>query len=725
MQLAAQTGRDTLNFLPPAIPPSVFSVETTDNMSIDGRLNEGVWQRAPIVSDFFRVEPRQGGSFKYKTRVQVAFDKKTLYFGVFCQDSLGKKGVRVPDLRRDFNYGETDVFFLQLDPQNLKRYCVSFQTTPLGTQRDLQAFDDSFRDNNWDSPWRVRTSVVDSGYFAEFAIPFNTLRYDRTYNMDSVSWGLTFARLARRDYEQTVFPAIPQAFSPYRMTYAAALKGLKLPPPSVNLRLQPYILGQFSKNKDANGAISKDDDIKVGGEVKWALNTHSVLDFTFNTDFAQADVDRAVNNLTRFNVFFPERRQFFLENSGVFSGVDGKDVIPFFSRSIGLENSQFNANPVSIDVGTRFTDRTQKRTWAGLYVHQQGSDVQSAANFGVLRYLHNYGKQNNIGAMLTHRLDEANTEKGFLQKDNTTLTIDGLVRPKNDITIQYLLSTSKDAGLSDKMGYAGSIYAGYFPNNWYLGWVTKWVSQDYNPAMGFVFQHNTIWHNPGGYYIWRPKSEKLKWIRRFDPGMFVNYYHNADNGRLQQAELYIFPMYLFFSDNSKLEYSIFPTWQNVEVNFAPLSIPIAKGRYFYTKQLISYNSDASKKISASLKYEWGGYFNGKLQTLTSGVRLAPIPHIAFTFDYQFNNLENVGIEEKNLKTHLVTGGLRLAANPRLQVSAFYQYNSFDLRGRWNVRGSWEFAPLSFVYVVFNESNFQNNLQRNQSVINKVTYLRQF
>jgi hypothetical protein len=503
------------------------------------------------------------------------------------------------------------------------------------------------------------------------------------------------------------------------------LKGLKLPPASANVRLQPYILGQFFNNRNEKGIVSKDNDVKIGGEVKWAMNTHAVWDLTINTDFAQADVDRAVNNLTRFNVFFPERRQFFLENSGVFAGVDGGDVIPFFSRSVGLENSQFNADPLRIDAGVRFTDRNLKRTMAGLYVHQQGNDRQAAANFTVLRYLHNYGKQNNIGAMLTHRFDEKNAEKGFQAHHNTTLTIDGLIRPKDDITIQYLLSTSKDEEFSPVLGHAGSVSVGYTPNDYYIGWVTKWVNQNYNPGMGFTFGQNTIWHNPGGYYIWRPKGKLGKLIRRYDPGLFVNYYHNADNGRLQQAELYIFPVYTIFSDNSLLAYAIYPTWQNVETDFAPLSIPIAKGRYFYSKQQITYNSDASKKISARLNYEWGGYFNGKLKTLETGLRIAPIPHIAFTFDYEWNDLKNVGIEAKNLQTHLVTAGLRLAANPRLQVSTFYQYNSFDERGRWNVRGSWEFAPLSFVYVVFNENNFQNTLQRQQSVINKVSYLRQF
>ncbi|TAF91125.1 MAG: hypothetical protein EAZ47_10335 [Bacteroidetes bacterium] len=330
--------QDTLtngNFPPPAIPVSVYATAATEPVTVDGKLNETDWQKAPIVSQFFRTEPRQGGSYKFATQVRILFDKKNIYFGVFCKDSTGRKGIRVQDLRRDFLFGQNDIFFVQLDPQNLQRFCVSFQTTPYGNQRDLQVFDDDIRDNDWDALWKVRTQITDSGYYAEFAIPFVSLRYNKPKETDSVSWGITFSRLARRSYEQTVFPAIPQAFSPYRMAYAAQLKGLKLPPPSINLRVQPYSLFQYDKTTNAANETSAKSNIKFGGELKWAINPHSVLDATFNTDFAQADVDRAVNNLTRFNVFFPERRQFFLENSGVYAGnVDG--IRPFFSRTIGL-----------------------------------------------------------------------------------------------------------------------------------------------------------------------------------------------------------------------------------------------------------------------------------------------------------------------------------------------------------------------------------------------------
>lgn len=300
------TGQNS--FDPPRVPTSFSAVETMDNITLDGRLTEPDWQRTEPIDDFFRMEPRQGGKYIYKTKVRVLFDKKNIYFGVFCEDSLGRKGVRVQDYRRDFMFGENDHFYIQLDPQNLKRYCMSFQVTPLGTQHDLQAFDDTNRDSDWDALWRVRTHVTDSGYYAEFAIPFKSLRYDKQTS-DSVSWGVTFARLARRDYELTSYPSIPQAYSPYRMSYAAQMKGLTLPPPSANIRIQPYGLFQYNQLTNDKNETTKSADWKAGGEIKWAITTHSVLDVTFNTDFAQADVDRAVNNLTRFNVFFPERRQ--------------------------------------------------------------------------------------------------------------------------------------------------------------------------------------------------------------------------------------------------------------------------------------------------------------------------------------------------------------------------------------------------------------------------------
>lgn len=716
--------QSTDNFPPPEKAPIINAIKSNNKIVIDGKLLEIDWKEAETITNFFRVEPRQGGRVKYPSFVKVLFDDNNLYFGVFAKDSLGKKGIRVQDYRRDFSAGENDSFGIQLDPQNLKQYAVSFQTTPFGNQRDLQNFNDRNTDNDWNALWKVRTTRTDSGYYAEFAIPFKSLRYNLFDGKnEDPSWGITFARLARREYEQTVFPAIPQSFSAYRMTYAAQLKGLELPKPGTNIRIEPYTLYQYDRVDRGTESIL-DQKPKLGGDIKWAINPQSVLDITFNTDFAQVDVDRAVNNLERFNIFFPERRQFFLENSGIWANASSRSVVPFFSRRIGLEGN-FNASPARINAGARYTNRTEKEAIAGLYIHQAESPNSQASSFAVGRYLKNYGNENNIGVMITHRLDQTSADLGLAQNQNATVTIDGLIRPKNELTVSYMLSASRD-NTNDTLGVAGTFFTGYSSNDFYLGWLTNMVSQNYNPDMGFVFQNNVLQHNPGGYFIWRP--ENIPWIRRFDPGAFFNYYHDVTNPQnFQQASIYLFPIYLIFTNGSFLQYAIFPTWQNINFAFAPLGIAIEQEQYYYTRQQINFNTDQSTKLAVSGSVNWGDFYNGKRTTVLAGIRYAPSVNSAFTADYEHNNLTNLGISDRYLSTNLYTVGTRLAINPQVQFSSFYQYNSFDQQGRWNFRFSWEYQPLSFLYIVFNNArndNFDIPFQE-QQFISKITFTKQF
>ena len=717
-------GDQTDNFPPPDVAVAITAVKTTNMITIDGRLDEGDWDLAEPITDFFRQEPVQGGAIKNPTEVRILYDEKNIYFGVFARDSMGKKGVRMQDLSRDFNGLENDVFGIQIDAQNTKQYAVSFQTTPYGNQQDVQNFNDANRDEDWNALWRVRTQRSDQGYFAEFAIPFKSIRYDKPVKGVPVEWGITFFRLARKDYEKTVFPAIPQSFSENRMIYAAKLTGLEVPPPSANIRIEPYALYQYDESKEGDILVDKLNNPKVGGDVKWAISPNAVLDLTINTDFAQADVDQAVNNLERFNIFFPERRQFFLENSGIWAGGGNFRVRPFFSRTIGLSNA-FNATPAPLDAGTRYTDRNENRTIAGLAVRQRETDDGPGSTFGVARYIQNYGKENNVGAMVTYRRDDAFADLGLESQNNTTISIDGLIRPKSEITFSYLLSTSIDSETGDN-GYAGRVFAGTQTNKYYMGYENFFVSEDYAPDMGFVRQNDVMSHSPGGYAIVRPKW--LPFVRRWDPGVFFNYFHDfEDFGSFQQSNLYIFPIYTWFKDNSFVEASFTPTWQNINFDFSPLGIQIEEGRYSYTRFTFRYNSDRSKKFSGAFGYDFGNFYNGVRNSVTAGLRYAPIPNIALNADYENNNINGLGILSENLDTDLYTASVRLALNPRVQLSTFYQYNSFDEQGRWNVRFSWEYMPLSFIYVVFNDTqtNLFDPVQRSTQTISKITFLKQF
>lgn len=713
---------ETGNFPPPEYPVTISATRAIESLNIDGRLEETDWSRAKPITNFFRVEPVQGGAIKNPTEVRILYDDKFIYFGVFAADSLGKKGIRIQDLRRDFNSSENDVFGIQIDAQNTKQYTVSFQTTPYGNQQDLQSFNDSNIDEDWNALWRVRTQRLDDGYYAEFAIPFKSIRYDQPLEGIPVEWGITFFRLARRDFEKTVFPAIPQSFSQNRMTYAAKLTGLEVPPPSSNIRIEPYSLLQYDERKIGDNNTNPINNQKFGGDIKWAINPNAVIDLTFNTDFAQADVDRAVNNLERFNIFFPERRSFFLENSGIWAGGGNSQIRPFFSRTIGLDNS-FNSTPTPIDAGLRYTDRNERRTIAALAVRQRGTENNTSSTFGVGRFTKNYGEENNIGAMITYRYDHYGMAKGDQQ--NTTLSFDGIIRPSSELTFTYLLSASMDSE-SSTTGYSGRLFLGKTTNKYYLGYLNSFVSKNYQSDMGFVFQKDVVYHSPGGYAILRPKS--LPFIRRWDPGIFLNYYHDFENfGNFQQAQLYIFPIYAWFKDNSFLELSFKPTWQNINFDFSPLGVNIERGRYDYTRFYTRYFSDQSKKLSTSISYDMGKFYNGLRNTLNVGVRYSPIPNLSMSANYELNDIDDLGINKESIDTRLFSTNLRLALNPRLQFSTFYQYNSFDKKGRLNARLSWEYLPLSFIYLVLNDTQTDvfDPVQESTQFISKITLIRQF
>ncbi|WP_109299375.1 DUF5916 domain-containing protein [Aquimarina sp. AU474] len=712
------------NFPPADKPLEVKVSKVKGEIKLDGKLNESDWVHAPIVDDFFRREPRQGGNVRYKTQVRFLYDDKNLYIGAFCNDSVGIKGIRIQDLRRDFNWGENDIFGIALDPQNLKQYAQGFQTTPYGNQRDFQNFNGNNFDNGWNTLWRVRTQRTENGYSVEMAIPFKSLRYNLPEEGNFIELGFTLVRYARRDIEVSTFPAIPQSFTPYRMTYAAKLIGIEAPPPSTNIRIEPYALYQYDETKEGDVLTDKSNEPKIGFDAKWALNPKTILDLTVNTDFAQADVDRAVNNLERFNIFFPERRQFFLENSGIWAGGSQRSIRPFFSRQVGLQG-EFNAIPAPIDAGIRFTQRTEKNALAALLVRQRETENSASANFGVFRYLKNYGRENNIGIMLTHRLDDSYDELGLDSTNNTTITLDGQIRPTSQWDIQYLLSTSLDE-LTGETGFAGRVFIGNDTNKYYYGWVTEYTDANYSPKMGFVRQKNVIRHNPGGYYIWRPK--KIDWIRRWDPGMFVNYNHDAtDPSKFQQASLYIFPVFTWFKDNSFLEVSSTPTWQNINFDFSPLGLEIEQDKYFYTRFLIQYNTDLSKKWSGDIGVNFGDFYNGTRSTINAAARFSPIPQTTLSLNYEYNDINGVGLLREDLETNLYTANLRLALNPKIQLSTFYQYNSFNEQGRWNVRFSWEYMPLSFIYLVFNDTQTDvfDPVEQSTQFISKITFLKQF
>ena len=713
-------------FPPPENPPRLEAFKATSTIRIDGQLDESDWQSASPVSGFTQEEPEQGAPPSFDTEVRVLYDEENLYIAAVCYDGEGASGIRVQDLRRDFDFFENDVFGVSLDPFSDGRNAIIFQVNPYGVLRDLQVTDGNIFNIDWDATFEARTSIQGDSWVAEIAIPWNVLRYSQEQD----SWGINFVRGIRRLGEFSGWSLWPRVFTPYRMDYAGVLENIEPPPPSTNLRIQPYLVmrdERVGETEELFDAITPE----IGGDVKWAVTPNTVLDLTVNTDFAQADADRQVVNLSRFSVFFPERRAFFLENASLFRVGSSIAALPFFSRRIGLDDF---GQPIPIDAGARLISRTNSRNIGALFVRQRSNTTSPVSHFGVARYSQNLGENNRIGMLATLRQDER--FDGQPAEVNTVGAIDGLFRFTQTLTLQGMVSGSLTRE-AEGDGSAGYAWLANDSNSGYLGHVQAFISKNYNPGVGFVARDDLLLTSPAGNLDLRP-GWKPEFVRSFNPGFVAYMYHRLSDGAFQEAWLTLTPVSISFIKGAEINLSLEPNWQTLENQdvavFRPLGVGLDAGDYSYIRYNAALQSDLSRRYSGALEVTAGPYFDGQLTTVSATARLAPSPHMALSLDYELNRATNLGTLGEDVDSHLFGPELRLALNPRFQFNAFYQYNTLEERARWNVRMSYEFSPLSYVFLVFNDNRYFINetLRRSnpdffatqQQAILKVSYLRQ-
>jgi hypothetical protein len=712
-------------FSPAEKPVQYQPIHVDESIKADGILDEPIWKNTkPLYLDY-QVEPFQGNKASFKSEVRVVYNHKFLYVSAILHDTIGRNGFRAPNLKRDYQFVENDLFGIAIDGFNDRRNALVLQSNAYGAQRDLLAFDDRQFDIDWDGLYRVRTQRSDTSWVAEFAIPWQTLRYPKMKEGQAQDWGINFFRVRRSSNELSVWSPHPRSMSPLRMDYAGKLVGIIPPPPTAtNIRFIPYMLQVSNKSDGTEIGNSSTSDFKLGGEIKWAISPTSVMDFTFNTDFAQADVDRQVNNISRFSVFFPERRQFFLENASLFSAglapvdevIGGSMYIqPFFSRTIGLDQ---NVNPIAITAGSRFVYRSEQRNVGGIFMRQGEGDGDPFTNFFVGRYSENFGKQNRIGAIATTKSSPSAVQ--------STGAVDAFIRFNDKFSFSSMGTITQDSRTGDQglAEYTQFIYNGNFFRGY---WTQTLVSDKYNPAMGFVSRRGILSNSQGFDFNVRGKWLP-SFIRSWGPGIYTEVYHSLKTGRIIEQRALSGPLWFDLQNGGILGGYIEASNQNLEETFSPVGIDIAPGSYSYFRKGFLLASDPSAKYSGSTEYGWGGFFNGTLQTFDSKFRLAPIPHVNMGLSWSWSKFENMGVAKETKEVNLLILESRMALNPRLQLIGFYQMNTSDNLKSLNMRLAWEYQPLSYVYLVFNTLNFQGTdgtQQKQQSILAKLSYLKQF
>jgi len=722
-------GQDAEIFKPNPHRRELKAVKISGNIKVDGVLDEPEWALSTGASDFIQVEPYQGKPSKFVTIVKVLFNQKYIYFGIICKDPQGKKAIMATDFARDFDYTRHDLVNLAFDTFNDNRNAIVFATNAYGVQRDLLSFDDLYYDIDWDGLWSVRTTRSDSGWVAEMAIPWKTLRYPKSDDTTR-SWGFNMYRNRRLTNEISAFSPFPRIFSATHMDYAGVLTGLQPPPNATNITVDPYILASDDHYKNFGSSEPPSSlSFKYGGDLKWTVTPNAVLDLTANTDFAQADVDQEVNNTTRFNVFYPEKRQFFLENASLFGvqvTLNGDQAggsmhyQPFNSRTIGLDTS---GNPIPIVGGGRFVYRSATMNYGAMAIRQQGYDGGPPTDFFVGRFSQNFGSQDRIGGLVTLK-DQPGAA-------NIETTVDGFFRIGESNSINAIATQTTTTNTGQK-GFGGIVQ--YFNNtNSHEIWLTESViTKNFDPEMGFISRSDVIATTPGVNYFYRGHLLPFKsFLLAYSPGILPELYYTASTGKFSEADLPVFPVWFNFKDGGFVGYGFESVRQHLTATFSPLNVNIAPGDYQYFNQQIYYSSDPSKMVNAQVTFSTGTYFNGKLIAADYKVQFAPIPYVSFQAEFNQNKFDGVGIENTTKEIDLYILQWRFALNPRLQLTGIYQKNAVNNSNSYNLRLAWEFSPLSYIYFIYNRGvNTELNAppliaQTENHLTFKMSFLQQF
>lgn len=674
-----------------------------------------------VGSNFKQVEPDHGEDANFKTEVRSLYNDYYLYFGIICYDTVGRKNFKVPNLKRNFAFQKQDLVGITIDTFNDQRNSMTFFVNPYGAQRDYISFDDTYFDVAWNGLWKVKTTRTDEYWIAEFAIPWKTLRY-KFNDGKQPYFGINFQRVRRTSNEKSAWSVYPRSVGFNRMQYAGILTGFTPPKPTTNLQVNPYSLVKNQSQPSLK--------FKMGGTIKWTINPNLVFDATVNTDFAQADVDQLVNNLTRFSVLFPEKRQFFLEDASLFGvGITGGEnsmsgsisLIPFFSRRIGLDEDN---RPVPLDFGGRMVYRSAERNAGGMFIQQRGVGNKPRQHFLVGRYSEDIGNYSRIGVITTaKRTASTDINDSFL---NYTTAVDGFFRLNAETLLRGMVAYA-GGNSGKKEGWAGYVQYQY-KNGSVNAWLTSAIiTENFDPKAGFISRGNVISVTPGIELNlrgkWLPFQKK---VRAYVPSLREEYYYQASTGILQERKIEVAPIAFNLINGGKIKLSYSHHYQNILTGFRPLGIAIDLGKYIYSRYQFAFSSDGSRKLSYNLSYGTGGYFNGSLSSLSASVTFSPNPYISVEAGIDRNNLRGVGEPAIDKVVNIYTFNSRLALNPQLQLILSYQRNSLNNSNIYSGRLSWEYKPLSFIYLVFNRREFGiSDRHSDQNFILKINFLKQF
>ena len=681
--------------------------KSIDQIVVNGVLDEGSWKVADIAKDFFRVLPMDTGYAETKTEVMMTYDDKNFYMAIICWDPLPGDNI-IASLRRDFEFGKNDNFLVFIDPFQDKTNGFSFGSSAAGAQWDGLQSDGGNVGLEWDNKWESMLVKEDGRHIHEFAIPFKTIRYKKGIDR----WGINFSRLDIKRNEKSAWAPVPRQFPTASLAFAGSLQWDEPPPPAgPNISLIPFITSQILKETETSDTQYEFD---AGLDAKIGITSSLNLDLTINPDFSQVEVDRQITNLSRFELFFPEKRQFFLENSDLFANFGDRNTRPFFSRRIGLESP--------IIAGARLSGKINKDWRIGI-MDMITSRVDSAS-FPAQNYL--------VAAVQRQVFSRSNL--AFLYVDRNTLDhnpADTLHNERNRMAgVDFNLFTDNNlwqgkvflhgSFTPDSKDIAHALEIGYRGQNLEFEWEHRYIGEDYVAEVGFVPRTGYTLLNPDVGYAWYPKSTV---VNRHGPLMRNDFIFTSGWGFTDYKMTFQYELLLLNTASYSIEY---------EENYIKLTEPfdptnsgkdtLATGsEYNYRTLGASITSDKRKLFTYNLKFSYGGFYNGKRENLQTGIayRFQPFGSISLEMDYNRLTFE----KESNNSTILLIGPkFDITFTNKIFLTTWVQYNNQINNTNINTRFQWRFAPVSDLFIVYTDNYFTDTFKvKNRALVLKISY----
>ena len=672
--------------------PVAQAAELTTAPVVDGNvLDDPAWRTAEPITDFWQIQPNAGQAASQRTAVYIGFTETSLHIGVVAYDDEPLEIIST-DTRRDSSLDDTDSIKIMIDGLLDRQNGYIFGTNPSGVEYDGQieregagqfVFGAEGGFNlNWDAPWTVRSAVSDIGWSTEMEIPFTSLRFGKG---DIQEWGLNVERRIRRNNEIVFWAPMSQDRTIERVSEAGSVRGVGVPRQR-NLQFTPYVLGSANRGGTLSGTETNEE---FGFDVKYSITPSLTLDATYNTDFAQVEVDDQQVNLDRFSLFFPEKRPFFLENSGQFTVGNPREVELFFSRRIGIAGGQ----PVPIDGGLRMSGKIGGTTNVGLLFMQSESVAGLAPEnqYSVARVNQELENRSSVGFLIVNR------EGDGVGDENQTYSIDGRWGIGDNTLLSAWAAKTETPGRTGRDD-AFSVNGSYNDADWTMNFGYTQVGGDFNPEVGFLSRSD--YRKASALALRRIRPDNLWNLFEIRPHVLYQGYWGFDG--FQETGFLHVDSHWEFETGTEIHTGFNVLKDGVRAPFDIIpGVTIQPGTYDDAELNLVYMGNESKPLNFGMRFVIGGRFGGDRMQLSPTARYRIGEKFTSELSYNYNDFD-LPVPGGDFTANLMRLRLSYSFTPKILLQLLTQYNEVDDVVTNNLRFSWLQSANTGLYVVYNE-----------------------